>query len=311
MKKIAVLIPYFGRFPEWSDLYFETLRRNETIDFIFLSDQDGSRYSAPNIIFHKATFADYVKSVNEKLDFTFQPQNAYKLCDLRPLFGYLHRDIFAPYDFYGWTDMDILFGDIRAFYTDDVLKKYDVISNHVVRVSGHLALFRNTEENRSVFKKIYRWKEALLRPEFVGIDEHGITNALTNTIFDKISQKYKISVNNPVAKLASKIKKRKLYLKEQYTTPFTAIPWTDGTVHSQQPDVWQYKDGVITNQRDADKEFVYLHFMNFKSSLWRHDGTKAPWEGKDRVCFATLADMKTGIVIDKDGIHPGGINIRR
>lgn len=304
MKKIGVMIPYFGKFPEWSDLYFETLQRNKTIDFIFFTDCETGKYKAENIIFHKISFEDYVASVNQKLDFTFTPANPYKLCDLRPLFGFIHSDVFVPYDFYGWTDMDILFGDIRSFYTDEIFEKYDVISAHEIRISGHLALFRNTEKNRSMYKKIYRWKEALQKKEFVGIDEHGITNAYTNTIFDKFNQKYKTSIENPVTNLVSKIKKSKLYLKEQYTTPFTAIPWLDGTLHSEQPDVWYYKNGIITNERDGERSFLYLHFMNYKSSQWRHDGTKAPWEGKNKICFAKPEDLINGIKISKEGIFP-------
>ncbi len=304
MKKVGVLIPYFGRFPEWSDLYFETLKRNKTIDFIFFTDCETEKYQSPNIFFHKISFKDYIDSVKKKLDLTFAPENAYKLCDLRPLFGTIHQDVFEPYDFYGWTDMDILFGDIRSFYTDEILSKYEVISTHEIRISGHLALFRNTEKNRLMYKKIYKWEEALQKKEFVGIDEHGITNAYTNTIFDKINQKYKTNINNLLTRSISEFKKRKLYLKEQYTTPFTDIPWIDGSLHSQQPDIWYYKDGIITNERDGNRKFLYLHFMNYKSSQWRHDGTKAPWEGKRQICFAKVQNMIKGITITKDGIYP-------
>ena len=304
MTKIGILIPYFGSFPDWADLYFETLRRNSTIDFIFLTDCDGGKYEAPNIIFHKISFNDYIESVNKELDFTFQPQNAYKICDLRPLFGYLHQEILEPYEFYGWTDMDILFGDIRSVYTDEILHKYDVISAHEIRISGHLALFRNTAKSRLMYHKIYGWKEALQKKEFVGIDEHGITNAYTNTVFDKINQKYKTYIDNPVTQMFSRLKKRKLYLKEQYTTPFTDIPWLDGSRNSSHPDTWYYRNGAITNCRDGDRNFLYLHFMNFKSSTWRHDGTKAPWEDKKQVCFADVEDMKIGIKINRSGIYP-------
>jgi len=44
--------------------------------------------------------------------------------------------------------------------------------------------------------------------------------------------------------------------------------------------------------------------MNFKSSRWRHDGTRAPWEGVNPICRASPRDMKTGIVIDESGIAP-------
>lgn len=96
---------------------------------------------------------------------------------------------------------------------------------------------------------------------------------------------------------------RKLYMVEQYATPFTSIPWLDDTLNSAQPDVWYYSDGAITNNRDASRNFMYLHFMNFKSSQWRQDGTKAPWVGKTNIFTANVEDMKKEIVIDRDGIH--------
>lgn len=304
MQKIGLFIPYFGQWPQWALLYFETLKRNSTVDFIFFTDCDTSIVKAPNIQFHTFGFREYVDMVNTKLNFKFNPENAYKLCDLRPLFGDLHRDIFASYDFYGWIDVDVLLGDIRSFYTEDILKKYDVFSTHDHRISGHFALFRNTEENRLMYKKIYQWEEALKSKPFIGIDEHGITNAYQHTIFDKINDKYKMSVNNSITRFFSNQKKKRMYMVEQFTTPFLSKPWIDGSVNSNQPDVWYYKDGVVTNNRDGNKKFMYLHFMNFKSSQWRHDGTKAPWEGMSQVCKATPEDMNIGIVIDKTGIAP-------
>ncbi len=300
---IAILIPYFGKWPEWIDLYFETLRRNTTIDFHFFTDCDTSLTGAPNIIFHETTFRGYIQDAQEKLQVELNISNPYKICDLRPLFGTLHEDLFAKYGFYGWTDVDLLFGDIRSFYTDEVLDAHDVFSTHSVRISGHLALFRNTAKNRNLYQKIYRWKEALLNPEFVGIDEHGISNAYFETVVDKASDKLKVNLHNPLTRWFKNRKKNRMYLQEQYTTPFVSIPWIDGTLDSAQPDTWFYKDGVITNDRDT-RNFMYIHFMNFKNSQWRHDGTKAPWEGMQQICHATKADLEAGIVINRQGIFP-------
>ena len=150
MKSIGILIPYFGRFPDWAELFFETLKQNSTIDFIIFTDCETKNFQAPNIIFHKTSFEDYVKLINSKLDFQVNPPNAYKLCDFRPLLGHIHSDIFKNYDFYGYTDIDLLFGDIRSFYTDEILSQYDVISTHEHRVSGQLALFRNNKKNRNI-----------------------------------------------------------------------------------------------------------------------------------------------------------------
>jgi hypothetical protein len=302
--KIALLVPYFGKFPEWSPLFFETVRRNDSIDFKFYTDCDSSSYDhISNLSFQKMSFEDYISLARNTANIDFTPANAYKICDLRPLFPLIHYEDIKDYDFYGWTDMDILFGDIRNFYTEELLHCFDVLSTHSVRVSGHFALFRNTKANRNLYKKIYKWKEALQNPNFIGIDEHGITNALTMTFIDRLNEKMNWSIDNFFTRWLKKRKTRKLYMVEQYSTPFTVIPWLDGTVNSEQPDVWYYKDGVVTNSRDGERKFMYLHFMNFKSSHWRHDGSRAPWESLSTVCTAKVADILEGITINERGIH--------
>ena len=306
MISITLLIPYFGKFPEWTPLFFETVRRNASIRFIFYTDFDTVDYEhIPNVIFRKMTFEEYVQNAREKAKIDFRPANAYKLCDLRPLYPIIHFEDIKDADFYGWTDMDILFGDIRSFYTDELLSKYDVLSTHAVRVSGHLALFRNTKKYRNLYLKIYDWRKKLAHPHFVGIDEHGVTNALTMTFWDKLNEKMGWNIDNLFTRLLKKWKKRKLHLVEQYTTPFTAIPWLDGSVNSDQPAEWFYHDGKITNSRDGERKFIYLHFMNFKSSTYRHDGTKAPWEGKE-IIF-NVHDLSNEIIIDDRGIRSSNI----
>lgn len=301
---LAIVIPYFGRWDPWAPLFFETVRRNHTIDFVVFTDCNMDGLTAPNVRVHDMSLAEYVAMVNDRLELEFAPSNAYKLCDLRPLFGAIHAQEFAGYDFYGWCDIDMLFGDIRHFYTDALLASVDVLSTHEHRISGHFAVFRNNTRNRRMYRHIYAWQEALRRPEFVGIDEHGLTNAYLMTVADRLNEKFGIHIDNALTQMLSRRRRARLHLQEQYTTPFLPRPWLDGSLDSAQPDTWYYRDGRITNDRDGERQFIYLHFMNFKSAQWRHDGTPAPWVSAEHVCRATPQDMAAGIVIDPTGIHP-------
>lgn len=299
--KIGFIIFYFGKWPDWIELYIDSIERNKTIDFHFITDCDSTVSSASNVFFHKMTFDEYVSNAQEKIGSPINIPNAIKICDLRPFFGVIHDDIIKDYDFFGWTDVDLLFGDIRSFYTDEILSKYDVLSSHAIRLAGHCALLRNTEKNRKIGFSIYNWKEAVNNPNFVGVDEHGITNALCMTFWDKLSEK----LNMPwIAKLFSWRRKQKMkryYMVEQYSTPFTPIPWIDGSMNSEQPDEWFYDKGKVTNTRDKGREFMYIHFMNFKSSMWRHDGTKAPWEGKATIY--SVENLEERVCINLNGIY--------
>ena len=301
---IGVYAFYFGAFPDWMPLYVETLRRNPTVDFHIFTDCKYAGVLPNNVYLHNVVFDEYLHEFGQKLNVDIKADSPIKLCDLRPMIGYVLYDVFAQYDFYGWIDLDLLLGDIRSFYTDEILSKYDVFSTHSVRIAGHFSLFRNTKKNRMMFRRIYRWKYYLEQSSFEGLDEHGITNAYLLTVFDKFNQKYKAHIDNCITRLFSRRKTRKLYMVEQYTTPFTPIPWLDGSVNSSQPDKWFYKDGVITNSRDVPRHFMYIHFMNFKTDVWRHDGTKAPWKSLNKICNAVPSDMNKGIVIDCNGINP-------
>jgi hypothetical protein len=300
MQSIIIIIPYFGKWPVWMELYLDSIKRNPSIDFLFITDCDTSLLEGiANVAFEKTTFENYVERYKTVLGNDIQIPTAYKICDLRPFFSLIHQKNIDAYDFFGWADVDLLFGDIRSFYTKKILSNYDVISTHKTRLSGHLALLKNTKKNKTIGLSIYQWKQALQNPNFVGIDEHGITNALQMTLFDKVAEKFKVSTNYSILKVLRKMKTRKHYFVEQYTTPFTPIPWIDGTLNSHQPSEWYYEKGIITNSSDTNRRFIYIHFMNFKSSIWRADGTSAPWE--DGFIYS-VDDLIQRIRIDVNGI---------
>lgn len=305
--RVAIVIPYFGNWEPWTPLFFETARRNASIDFLVFTDCDPVGLEGENIKFHRLSFETYCDRIAGVLD-GFRPVNPYKLCDYRPFFGRIHESDFQGFDFWGWSDIDLLFGDIRAFYDDQVLSENYVLSTHAHRISGHFAVFRNNERNRRMCERIYDWRGALKNPEFVGIDEHGLTHAYLMTVFDRVNEKFGWRIDNVVTRWASHRRRRGLYLREQYTTPFLPKPWLDGSLNSAQPSRWFWKNGRVTNERDGDRPFLYLHLMNFKSSRWRHDGSAAPWAARTDVCQATVRDMQEGIVIDEAGIRPMGRN---
>lgn len=311
---IAVVIPFFGKWPEWIDLFFYSCKKNPSIDFIFYTDCTFEKSIDRNLAFIPISFENYAKLVSEILDIKFSPTNAYKLCDLKPYYGFIHKDQLKKYDFYGFGDLDLLFGNIRSFYTEEVLSNYDVISTHDDRISGHLNLFRNNEANRRKAFSIPDWKQKLEAERMVTITENHLTRLYfpifkSNVLIKKLLRRFigrekVILINNYVNDIYKKTKsykKRKLYFIEQYTTPLTYIYWIDGSLHDAQPDTWYYRDGVVTNDRDVGRNFIYIHFMNFKSPKYRKD-KQIVWEGE--FYDSTISDKVTSVRISKQGIEP-------
>jgi len=170
MKSIVVLFPHFGTLPPQYKMWRESALRNPDIDFMFFTDCDVE--SAPNIFVHKMLFSDFRQMMARAFDFPILLDRPYKICDYRPAFAYALADYVKGYDFWGWGDLDVVYGDIRAFVTDEVLSHNKMISGY-----GHFTLYHNDEGTNTYFMKPVEgyvdYKEALTRPESMYYDEYG------------------------------------------------------------------------------------------------------------------------------------------
>ena len=84
------------------------------------------------------TFDALRHRIQSHFDFKICLPQAYKLCDFKPCYGEVFADFIKEYDFWGYTDMDMVYGDIRHFITEKLLVSYDRILS-----LGHFSLFRN------------------------------------------------------------------------------------------------------------------------------------------------------------------------
>lgn len=80
-------------------------------------------------------------------DFNIALPSPYKLCDFRPIYGKLFQQYINGADFWGFGDIDLIYGDIRQFITENVLQNYDLISGW-----GHLTLVRNNDYWNNFYK---------------------------------------------------------------------------------------------------------------------------------------------------------------
>lgn len=152
MKKIAFIIFYFGDFPWYYDLFINSCERNGDIDFLFFSDNFKlEENSNSNIKKIKFSVEEFNVLATKKLNFEVFVENGYKICDFRPAFGTIFEDYIEKYDFWGYTDIDIVLGNIRNFFTTNILKKYDFVSVKPEYPTGYFALFRNIPKINNLY----------------------------------------------------------------------------------------------------------------------------------------------------------------
>lgn len=258
LHSIIILMPYFGEWPFWIDLFFESCKRNPTVNWHFLSDCGKLDTFPDNVTYQEISFKDYTLLVSNRLSINFDPKNAYKICDIRPAFGAIHEDIIKEYDFWGFGDLDLVYGDLRTLYNKEHLGKHDLYSNHATRISGHLCLIRNTEEMRNVFKKIPQWEEKFTNNQHLAVDEKA---------FSKLFVKHK-NFPRKLRKLFNVFYplSRKSYFVESYTTPNGCIAWRDGSYKF--PKRWYWSNGSIKNDLDDESYYPYFHFAVWKKNDW-------------------------------------------
>lgn len=171
--KIAMLFPYFGKFPEWFDLYLYSCSKNPNIDFIFYTDCTTEFTLPSNVTFRMMAFDDFCCQVSSVLGIQFHPKSPYKICDLRPFFGQIFKQDLMKYDFWGYGDIDLVYGDLSPLLKKT--NKYDLVTCHADRIAGHFTIIRKESSYTNLCYKIYNWKERLEEEWVYGMDEHDLT----------------------------------------------------------------------------------------------------------------------------------------
>lgn len=265
--KVAQVIPYFGKWPEWIELYMYSCGRNDMVDFIFYTDCEIPEHNYPNTIFHKCSFEDYQHLVSERLNIEYKIKSAYKLTDLKPFLGAIHERELLGYDFWGFGDIDLVYGDLSMVVNDKHLKRYDVITTHNYHIAGHFTLVRNNEKYRTLCFGIKNWEKGLVEDKHHGYDEAEWSGLVfpglryIRALHGKILKHFKIHLFTVLDAL-NPIFAPRLLFREYWTSP---NPTPLGTHMIPQ---WIYEVNKGQLKCSDGGSIPYLHFLFFKKTPW-------------------------------------------
>lgn len=170
--KIAILTCWYGAYPRYFTYFIHSCSYNPTIDFYIITDNLQSIDCKPEnvIIIHK-TVNEIIKAATIKLGFTASIDNPYKLNDFKPAYGFVFPEIVEKYDFWGHSDLDIIYGNIREFLNDEMLSRYDFISLRHDYTTGCFCLYRNNKKINTLFMRSKDYKLVLSSPQHFCFDE--------------------------------------------------------------------------------------------------------------------------------------------
>lgn len=246
--KIAVIVAWFGKLPAYFPAWLRSAERNPDIDFFLFFDQE-VKVESSNIYIERTTLEHETSRASKALKEKVEISSAYKFCDLRPFFGLVYADYLAGYDYWGYCDVDLVFGQIRRFLTDDILSKYDRFYEW-----GHFSLFKNNEKMNHIYDLpgcLYTRDETLRGTVKVNAEEHYGIN--------RICQKNNIAWYRKIDFADFYVYCSDLQLSDKrYNYVHQVFYWEDGRV---------YRAAIDENGNVVTDEYVYIHWQKRNPKL--------------------------------------------
>lgn len=241
MNKAVLILPYFGKFPNYFQLFLNSCGKNKKIDFLIFTDQKFKNFKyANNIQFYNMNFSDMQKMSLEKLNVDFAISSPYKLCDFRPAYGIIFQNYISNYSYWGFCDCDLIFGNL-----DPIIKIFDKDYDQILS-NGHLMFIKNIAYMNNLFsfniKNGISFSDAIQKKE--------------PCFFDEIFFPYII-----------KLKNYKIY--ENKTLFADVLPQNLKFVlpcNNLKNQTFVYSNGIIKRIND-NKEYIYIHLQKRKMSV--------------------------------------------
>ena len=85
-KEVAIIIPYFGNFPNYFNYWLKSALANKAFDFLIFTDNTAYK-TIGNVKFINMNFAKFRELIQKQIEFKICLKDPYKICDYRPVFG--------------------------------------------------------------------------------------------------------------------------------------------------------------------------------------------------------------------------------
>mgnify|MGYP006432125659 CR=1 FL=1 len=170
---ITLINYYSGELPPYARLFFETCRANPDVHFLIAGSRLPLASDLPNVTFLHITEDELRKRAEQCSGMSVALESHRKICDLKPLYGDIFLDEISEFDFWGYCDIDVAWGNITNFLDSATLSSYDVISTRGDSwLSGACTIFRNEEYFRKLYLKSPSVEKMLSDPEPWIFDEN-------------------------------------------------------------------------------------------------------------------------------------------
>lgn len=300
--KICILVPYFGKLPNYFQLWLNSCKMNPRITWkLFINDETAYNFSN-NVEVNYTSLSAIKDRFQLNYDFKISLESPYKLCDYRPAFGDLFRAECNGFDFWGYCDLDLIFGDIFGVL-DTVLDG----SYEKVFTRGHLSLIRNNLKNNQLYRSNSNYyKEVFQSENFFTFDEcriRGFNSFFYKnnlTVFDELlfADVYWGSFSlYPVQLLQKGIKQNSIFLFKNGKL-FRLYFWEDNII-SEEVIYVHLQKRIMSIDNDDNEYFHFLVYANeFKSIKSNLEFSQLTNLFKTRIIYWKYFRVKFKAIVD-------------
>ncbi|MCQ9204956.1 MAG: hypothetical protein NG737_01385 [Omnitrophica bacterium] len=263
LSKIVLIAVYFGKFPRWINLYIKTCKYNPTIDWIIFCNDRIPQGIAENVKFINISLNDFITRAERKTETKIPLKEYRKISDLKPAYGAIFEDYIKNYDFWGHVDLDIMWGDIRKFITEEALREYQIISATKYHICGHFTLYRNCEQINNMFKINEIYKNIFKDKKYKNFDEIGDRNKGLG--MDQI-------IRQAEKKNLLKVLRQNLHINDFHNEEWDKLARQLTGEQSAEPDDSAIKSGTCywndgkVFHKETGQETMYFHFQFSKDT---------------------------------------------
>jgi len=254
--KIALVTVWFGDWRGWINLNLESCARNPDITWFFLHDQPAPPAHQPaNVHFVSTSLAEIASRYQHLTGRAIALTTPYKACDLKPLLGPMFPELLTGYEWWGYCDTDLLWGNLRHFLTDDVLARHDIITSHVCAIVGQFTIFRGVDLPRKLTAEIPDIDALFADPKYRGVDELLIDKAACAReargelrVSRRMVQVWERLYEPSWETWASELETKRLGRSVEIHFPLGPCEWRDGHIY----------------HLASGQEMMFFHFLEWK-----------------------------------------------
>jgi hypothetical protein len=257
MKKIAFIIPYFGNFPNYFQLWLNSCKTNKNIDWIIFTNNTLENYILPNNV--KYNYCDWINLVErfqKNFNFQINLKNYYYLCNFKVAYGEIFKRELANYDYWGYCDVDLVWGNLEKYLFPPCERDFDKVSWR-----GHMTLFKNSEYINSIYRKRH---QSVIDYKVIASNKYNLNFHYDEREINLLFKAFNCSIFFDIPFAEMKIRQFNFKLLhrpiiENYKNNNQVFFWKNGSL---------YRIYTVDNSQDfMTEEFAYFHFLKREMSI--------------------------------------------